>query len=295
MNEHANPATLSAQADELEERMMNELGERIATKSVLFGLADGKVEMQSGPALRAANPDKYFLMGADPRLPAMPKKPTLIDFFNNRFASLNHLLQSATHALKGGHSEKVILACLLHDIGYVRGICQGDSPGLYLTGQGANATTLPPGATDASLQPWHVDRGIRFVRERFATSPWLDVEVLASHIAYTRFPVPDDPAFQETRTLRGLVRAADLIGQLADPYYLRKLPALFQEFRETGMDESYGFAHADAMREGFPRFYEGSVRPSIAYAIELLRTTAAGRQWVASLHAHVYEAATLQR
>ena len=117
MNEHANPATLSAQADELEERMMHELGERIATKSVLFGLADGKIEMQSSPALRAANPDKYFLMGADPRLPAMPKKPTLIDFFNNRFASLNHLLQSATHALKGGHSEKVILACLLHDIG----------------------------------------------------------------------------------------------------------------------------------------------------------------------------------
>jgi hypothetical protein len=117
MNEHANPATLSAQADELEERMMHELGERIATKSVLFGLADGKIEMQSSPALRAANPDKYFLMGADPRLPAMPKKPTLIDFFNNRFASLNHLLQSATHALKGGHNEKVILACLLHDIG----------------------------------------------------------------------------------------------------------------------------------------------------------------------------------
>ena len=117
MNEHANPATLSAQADELEERMMHELGERIATKSVLFRMADGKVEMQNGAALKAANPDKYFLMGADPRLPKMPKKPTLIDFFNNRFASLNHLLQSATHALKGGHSEKVVLACLLHDIG----------------------------------------------------------------------------------------------------------------------------------------------------------------------------------
>src|ERR1700732_3531227 len=117
MNEHAKPPTLSERANEREEQMMHELGERIAVKSTLFLMADGKVEMQSGPALRAANPDKYFLMGADPRLPAMPKKPTLIDFFNNRFASLNHLLQSATHALKGGHSEKVILACLLHDIG----------------------------------------------------------------------------------------------------------------------------------------------------------------------------------
>jgi len=117
MNEHAKPLTLSERADELEEQMMHELGERIAVKSTLFNIADGKVEMPSGPALKAANPDKYFLMGADPRLPKMPDKPTLIDFFHNRFASLNHLLQSATHALKGGHSEKVVLACLLHDIG----------------------------------------------------------------------------------------------------------------------------------------------------------------------------------
>jgi len=74
MNEHAKPSTLSERADELEEQMMHELGERIATKSVLFNMADGKVEMQSGPALKAANPDKYFLMGADSRLPAMPEK-----------------------------------------------------------------------------------------------------------------------------------------------------------------------------------------------------------------------------
>src|SRR5271170_6423526 len=117
MNEHANPQTLSARADALEEQMMHELGERIATKSVLFNMADCKVTMDSGPALRAANPDKFFLMGADPRLPAMPNKPTLIDFFKNRFASLNHLLQSATLAKKNGHNEKIILACLLHDIG----------------------------------------------------------------------------------------------------------------------------------------------------------------------------------
>ena len=49
----------------------------------------------------------------------MPEKPTLIDFFKLRFASMNHLLQSATHALKAGHDEKTILACLLHDIGVV--------------------------------------------------------------------------------------------------------------------------------------------------------------------------------
>ncbi len=110
------PATLSERADELEERMMQELNERVATKSVLFTLADGKLEMESGAAVLARNPGKYFLMGADPRLPKMPAKPTLMDFFRCRFASTNHLLQSATHALKAGLDEKIVLACLLHDI-----------------------------------------------------------------------------------------------------------------------------------------------------------------------------------
>ena len=55
---------LAEQADELEERMMHELSEKIATKSVLFNMGDGKVEIESGAALQAANPGKYFLMGA---------------------------------------------------------------------------------------------------------------------------------------------------------------------------------------------------------------------------------------
>src|SRR5207302_861817 len=87
--------------------------------SVLFNLGDGKIEMESGPTLLAKNPGKYMLMGEDPRLPQMPEKPTLLDYFRCRFASTAHLLQSATHALKAGHDEKVILACLLHDVAVV--------------------------------------------------------------------------------------------------------------------------------------------------------------------------------
>ena len=49
------------------------------------------------------------------RLPRMPAKPTLQDFFELRFAPANHVLQSATRALKTGMSEEIILACLLHD------------------------------------------------------------------------------------------------------------------------------------------------------------------------------------
>jgi hypothetical protein len=118
MNEHTKPQSISQQADELEEHMMHEL-ERVVTKSTLHYLAEGKVAMDSSADLWKKHPGAVFNMGPDPRLPQMPEKPTLIDYFRYRFASHAHLLQSATHALKAGHNEKVILACLLHDIGVV--------------------------------------------------------------------------------------------------------------------------------------------------------------------------------
>src|SRR5438874_240757 len=110
--------SLSERADALEHQMMEELN-TIASKSALFKLAEGSREMDSPVALMAANPGKYMVMRDDPRLPKMPDKPTLLDFFNLRLFNLNHLLQSATHALKAGLDEKIILACLLHDIGVV--------------------------------------------------------------------------------------------------------------------------------------------------------------------------------
>ncbi|MEJ1963051.1 MAG: hypothetical protein WDO56_16460 [Gammaproteobacteria bacterium] len=50
------------------------------------------------------------------RLPPMPAKPTLVDYFNLRFVrTSNHCLQSANRAMKNGMSEEIVLACLLHD------------------------------------------------------------------------------------------------------------------------------------------------------------------------------------
>lgn len=64
-----------------------------------------------------------WLMGDDPRLPTMPKRPTLIDFFNYRILTDtvggNHLLQSAKLARDRGCSEEIVLACLLHDISVI--------------------------------------------------------------------------------------------------------------------------------------------------------------------------------
>jgi hypothetical protein len=58
------------------------------------------------------------MMGDNPALPTMPPRPTLKDFFGLRFSKIarTHLLQSARVARENGLDEKVIMACLLHDI-----------------------------------------------------------------------------------------------------------------------------------------------------------------------------------
>ena len=111
------PQTLSERADELEVRQMRELGARIVKKSLLFKLADGEQSLAGGIGQGTG---ERLLMGEDPRLPRMPEKPTLLDFFKYRFdPSHQHLLQSANLARKNGLPEKMVLACLLHDIAVV--------------------------------------------------------------------------------------------------------------------------------------------------------------------------------
>ncbi len=63
-------------------------------------------------------PDTVLMMGDNPELPRMPERPRLLDFFKLRFTEMTyrHLLTSAKHALDEGQAEKIVLACLLHDI-----------------------------------------------------------------------------------------------------------------------------------------------------------------------------------
>jgi len=67
---------------------------------------------------QARGPDALVMMGDNPALPKMPERPTLKDFFALRLSKTgtNHMLQSATLAREHGLDEKVIMACLLHDI-----------------------------------------------------------------------------------------------------------------------------------------------------------------------------------
>jgi hypothetical protein len=109
--------TASQKADALEQAMSNELDRQVGLPWAC-DIADAAEHIRRNAADDFGVPTdpRPFLMHSDPRLPKMPPAPTLIDFFKLRFAPANHLLQSANLALKNGHSEKIVMACLLHDV-----------------------------------------------------------------------------------------------------------------------------------------------------------------------------------
>jgi hypothetical protein len=182
----------------------------------------------------------------------------------------------------------LIVACLLHDIGYVRGILKGDEKNSFVVDESGRRVTLSRGASDAALAPYHVERSIMFVKNRLGCSPFIDADRVARAIEFTRFPgdraPSDEPEGREGR----LVQGADLMGQLGDPLYLKKANALFYEFEEIGLNRQLGYASPADLVERFPDFYWSSVSPHTAEAVGYLNVTASGRQWIANLHSHVF-------
>src|SRR5215204_541634 len=57
----------------------------------------------------------------------------------------------------------LIVACLMHDIGYVRGILKGDGDAGYVIDANGRKARLPRGSSDAALLPYHVERSKLFV------------------------------------------------------------------------------------------------------------------------------------
>ena len=112
----ATPDMSDTEKDELlEMTMMKLLGQAVTPP--FFGRV---AQLASGGPRGAAG---RGFMHEEPRLPKMPEAPTLIDFFKRRIL-LNrrggsHLLQSAALARRNGLPDKLVLACLLHDVAVV--------------------------------------------------------------------------------------------------------------------------------------------------------------------------------
>jgi hypothetical protein len=202
------------------------------------------------------------------------------------------------HLSEGGVSPKAwahfIIALLCHDIGYVKGICRGDTENKLASGVDDQFFQVPPGSTDAMLAPHHVDRSKLFVQERFGrslleeTEGAIDVDLIRSYIEMTRHPIPDKDPYKDTAGFGGLARAADFIGQLADPNRMQKCTALFYEFEEIGINKKMGYQKPGELRDQNAKFFWKVANPYIQDALRYLRVTQDGKQWIANLQANVF-------
>jgi hypothetical protein len=111
-----------AKAEALEHYMEDQLDQAVAAQSAggqapekFPTVAEIEAQIETRPFRRGAGSVFTSTRGNVKKLEPMPARPTLKDFFELRFAPANHVLQSATRAMKTGMSEEVILACLLHD------------------------------------------------------------------------------------------------------------------------------------------------------------------------------------
>lgn len=182
-----------------------------------------------------------------------------------------------------------IVACLTHDIGYVRGIFKEDGDDGYVVDAARHKVELQRGCSDAALAPYHVERSVLFVLERLSKIEELDEKRIARAIQHTRFPY----SLAETGDIdeeASLLRAADLIGQLGDPHYLKKANALFHEFEECGLNKQFGYDSPADLVDKYPQFYWRSVSPYIQDAIRYLNVTSSGRQWINGLYSNVFRA-----
>ena len=113
----------------------------------------------------------------------------------------------------------IMLATLMHDIGYAQALAEE-------SGTGAQYTLT------------HVGRGIKFMRQYLLENKFssADANTVANLMNSTNplmeFDEIDFPD-QHTRTLSQIVGTADIVGQMADRIYLEKLLFLYLEFKEA--------------------------------------------------------------
>lgn len=180
-----------------------------------------------------------------------------------------------------------VISAFYHDIGYLRGICPGDSNGEYIKNTMGETVYISQQSTDAALAPYHIDRAILFAKTELSKIECININFISDLIERTRFPVPSHDIYKCTNDLPGLLRAADLIGQLADSNYINKSDALFSELEENGSANKFGYKSSFDIRGNLPAFFKNNVSPYINEALVYLNKTPTGKVWVGNLFSNV--------
>lgn len=171
-------------------------------------------------------------------------------------------LMHGIHVQNQTFSSRVIqlglIGALFHDTGLIQTVEEND-------GTGAQYTIGHEDRSIALMERYLSDKG-------FSAEDILD----CSHIIRcTKLSLPlNEIPFrsEETKTMGKVLGSADLIAQMADRNYLKKLPLLFLEFKEAGMA---GFETPLELFENTEEFYHSVARTRLAE--ELGNVSAAAR------------------
>jgi len=115
-----------------------------------------------------------------------------------------------------------LISAIMHDTGYIKATREWQ-------GTGGKFTLV------------HIDRSIKFLKKYLTQRGFNSTDIifcknclkctgLTVKISKIRF------ISNENKVMGKILGTADLMGQMADPFYLKKLPTLFKEFREAGID-----------------------------------------------------------
>jgi hypothetical protein len=171
---------------------------------------------------------------------------------NTRYHDLDHTMDCLLVTAKLIHGASVngfffeprdvnlgLITAFMHDTGYIQAVDDA-------AGTGGKYTLC------------HIERSIDFMAKYFqehgfpadylpTCSNFLRCTGLDVHISDINF------ATREQEILGKIIGAADLIGQMADEYYLEKLPFLYQEFKEGGVP---GYEDEYDLLKKTPGFWE---------------------------------------
>ena len=128
----------------------------------------------------------------------------------------------------------VVLAALTHDIGYLRGICQADTEHRFRGRRKGRHDRVAARRLRRCLSRPTMSTAPRSRARTLRLQPSRRCRPAGTQHRADALPGAGRRRPRGTDTEAAFVRAADLIGQLGDPLYPRKLNALFHEFEEIG-------------------------------------------------------------
>ena len=70
--------------------------------------------------------------------------------------------------------------------------------------------------------------------------------------------------------------------------YMKKIPALYYEFYETGAATRLGYSSAYDLAEGYPTFFYNFVFSHVEQALDYLNDTDNGKKWTSHLYSNVF-------